>query len=199
MPVLIIDDEADQASLNTEVNQGLESRTYDALTQLRAAVPRHLYVQFTATPYAPLLLEPDDHLRPDFIELLQPGEGYTGGREFFVDHADVVVRPIPTLDEQAPRSLPTQLPKSLVEAFGSFVAGTALLLAKRPHRGASLDARAQHPAQRRPGAVSLPSAALGAPLDRGGHYSAGCRRATAAADERARTDHLPRRSRRERP
>ena len=132
MPVLIIDDEADQASLNTEVNQGLESRTYDALTQLRAAVPRHLYVQFTATPYAPLLLEPDDHLRPDFIELLQPGEGYTGGREFFVDHADVVVRPIPTLDEQAPRSLPTQLPKSLVEAFGSFVAGTALLLRSDP-------------------------------------------------------------------
>jgi hypothetical protein len=132
LPVLIVDDEADQASLNTEVNRGQESRTYEALTQLRLATPRHLYVQFTATPYAPLLLEPDDHLRPDFIELLQPGEGYTGGREFFVDHADVVVRPIPTLDEQRPKSLPTQLPKSLVEAFGSFVAGTALLLGRDP-------------------------------------------------------------------
>jgi len=86
-------------------------------------------VQFTATPYAPLLLDPDDHLKPDFVELLQPGPGYTGGREFFAEHADLVVRPIPTLDEQPPKTLPTQLPRSLVEAFGSFVAGTSLLLA----------------------------------------------------------------------
>jgi hypothetical protein len=128
LPVLIIDDEADQASLNTKVSADGESRTYEAISRLRSAVPRHLYVQFTATPYAPLLLEHDDHLRPDFVELLQPGPGYTGGREFFVDNAEVVVRPIPTLDEQPPRTLPTQLPRSLVEAFGSFVAGTALLL-----------------------------------------------------------------------
>lgn len=132
LPVLIVDDEADQASLNTQVNAGAESRTYEAVGRLRRAAPKHLYVQFTATPYAPLLLEPNDHLRPDFVELLHPGPGYTGGREFFVDHADVVVRPIPTLDEQRPKSLPTQLPKSLVDAFGNFVAGTSLLLAEDP-------------------------------------------------------------------
>ncbi len=128
LPVLVVDDEADQASLNTQVKKGEESRIYEAIGRLRKAIPAHLYVQFTATPYAPLLLEPDDRLRPEFVELLHPGPGYTGGREFFVDHADVVVRPIPTLDEQPAKSLPTQLPKSLVEAFGSFVAGTALLL-----------------------------------------------------------------------
>lgn len=125
---LIIDDEADQASLNTQVKQGTESRTFESIRNLRNAIPNHLYVQFTATPYAPLLLDPDDSLRPDFVQLLHPGPGYTGGREFFVDHADMVVRPIPTLDEQRPKSLPTQLPKSLVEAFGSFIAGSALLL-----------------------------------------------------------------------
>lgn len=130
LPVLIVDDEADQASLNTQVNAGAESRTYEAVGRLRQAAPKHLYVQFTATPYAPLLLEPKDHLRPDFVELLHPGPGYTGGREFFVDQADVVVRPIPTLDEQRPKSLPTQLPKSLVDAFGNFIAGTALLLTR---------------------------------------------------------------------
>jgi hypothetical protein len=132
IPTLIVDDEADQASLNTQVNQGSESRTYESIGRLREAAPRHLYVQFTATPYAPLLLDPDDHLRPDFVELLHPGPGYTGGREFFVDQAEVVVRAIPTLDEQRPKSLPTQLPRSLVQAFGSFVAGTALLLAADP-------------------------------------------------------------------
>jgi hypothetical protein len=132
VPVLMVDDEADQASLNTQVNQGAESRTYEAIRRLRDATPNHLYVQFTATPYAPLLLEPDDHLRPDFVELLHPGPGYTGGREFFVDNSHIVVRPIPTLDEQRPKTLPTQLPKSLVEALASFVAGTALLLGADP-------------------------------------------------------------------
>jgi len=126
--VLIVDDEADQASLNTKVSRQAESETYAAIARLRANAPRHLYVQYTATPYAPLLLEPDDHLSPDFLTVLHPGPAYTGGREFFVDHASRVLRPIPTTDEQPPRGLPTQLPGSLIQAFGSFVAGTALLL-----------------------------------------------------------------------
>lgn len=127
-PMLIVDDEADQASLNTQVSSATQSRTYAAIRRLRDAAKGHLYVQFTATPYAPLLLEPDDHLRPEFVELLQPGKGYTGGREFFVERADTVIRPIPTLDEQPPRGSITRLPKSLVSAFANFVAGTALLL-----------------------------------------------------------------------
>lgn len=128
IPVLIVDDEADQASLNTQVSAASRSRTYEAISKLREAAPGHLYVQFTATPYAPLLLEPDDHLRPEFVEMLQPGKGYTGGREFFVERADTVIRPIPTLDEQPPRGSITRLPRSLVSAFANFVAGTALLL-----------------------------------------------------------------------
>jgi hypothetical protein len=129
---LIVDDEADQASLNTAVRQSSESRTYEAIGALRKALPNHLYVQFTATPYAPLLLEPDDHLLPSFIEFLHPGPGYIGGREFFVDYADKVVRPIPALDEQASKSLPIELPSSLINAFASFVAGAALLLNTDP-------------------------------------------------------------------
>lgn len=133
VPILIVDDEADQASLNTQVSKAGESRVYEAVTALRRSAPSHLYVQFTATPYAPLLLESGDHLRPDFVELLQPGPGYTGGREFFVDNANVVVRPIPTLDEQRPKSLPTLLPRSLTAAVGSFIAGSALLLGRDEH------------------------------------------------------------------
>ena len=128
VPALVVDDEADQASLNTKVRSDDESRIYAAIAELRRALPNHLYVQYTATPYAPLLLDPSDDLSPDFVEMLTPGPGYTGGREFFVDHAARVVRPIPTADEQAPRGLPTQLPGSLIKALGSFVAGTAMLL-----------------------------------------------------------------------
>lgn len=127
LPVLIVDDEADQASLNTQ-GEAAESKTYEAIRELREAVPRHLYVQYTATPYAPLLLEADDLLRPQFVEFLQPGPGYTGGREFFVDFADRVVRDVPSLEEQVAKNLPLALSGSLTKALGSFLAGAAMLL-----------------------------------------------------------------------
>ena len=127
-PTLIIDDEADQASLNLATPSGNDSKTYEAISRLRASAPMNLYVQYTATPYAPLLISPDDHLVPQFVEFLQPGAGYTGGREFFIDFADRVVRDVPILEEQD-RHAPIELPQSLVDALGSFVAGAALLLA----------------------------------------------------------------------
>lgn len=128
---LVVDDEADQSSLNTRVSQGEDSRTYSAIARVRKALSQHLYVQYTATPYAPLLLDPSDDLLPEFVELLHPGPGYTGGREFFVDHSETVVRTVPDLDEQTPRGLPTLLPGSLVTALASFQAGAALLLFNR--------------------------------------------------------------------
>lgn len=127
-PVLVIDDEADQASLNTSVKQGAESSTYAAVSELRAALGPHMYVQYTATPYAPLLLDLNDHLLPEFVTLLHPGPGYTGGREFFVDHAETVIRPIPTSDEQVAKVLPQRLPGSLATALANFLVGAAALL-----------------------------------------------------------------------
>lgn len=127
-PVLVIDDEADQASLNTSIKQGSESSTYAAISELRAALGPHMYVQYTATPYAPLLLDLNDHLLPEFVTLLHPGPGYTGGREFFVDHADTVIRPIPTSDEQVSKVLPQRLPASLESALANFLIGAAALL-----------------------------------------------------------------------
>lgn len=124
--VLIIDDEADQASLNTSKNA--ESSTYAAIRELRNAVPSHLYVQYTATPYAPLLLDAADILSPQHVEFLTPGKGYTGGKQFFIDNADRVVRNVPLLDEQASKTPPMQLQRSLYQALSAFLAGSALLL-----------------------------------------------------------------------
>ena len=77
--MLVIDDEADQASLNTKVNQGQESTTYTRLSELRDALPSHTLLQYTATPQALLLINIADTLSPDFVHVLQPGEGYVGG------------------------------------------------------------------------------------------------------------------------
>lgn len=126
LKVLIIDDEADQASLNT--SRDSESKTYAAIKDLRNSVPNHLYVQYTATPYAPLLLGAADILSPQFVEFLAPGKGYTGGKEFFIDNVATVVRNVPLLDEQASKTPPIQLQTSLLQALASFLAGAALLL-----------------------------------------------------------------------
>lgn len=130
-PVIVIDDEADQASLNT-AGEAAESKTYAAVKKLRSSVPAHLYVQYTATPYAPLLLDAENLLSPQYVEFLAPGPGYTGGKEFFIDFADRVIRDVPALEEQASKTPPLQLPSSLIAALGSFIAGAALLLAADP-------------------------------------------------------------------
>lgn len=124
---LVIDDEADQASLNTQANNLGESSTYAAIKNLRSILPSHLYVQYTATPYAPLLLSPDDHLMPTHVEFLLPGSGYTGGREFFIDHAEKVLRNIPSQDEQNARIQITELPKSLEVALANYFVGAVHL------------------------------------------------------------------------
>jgi hypothetical protein len=132
VPTLILDDEADQASLNSKVNEDSESKIYEALGKLQESAPIHLYVQFTATPYAQLLLEPDDRLAPDFVEFLLPGNGYVGGREFFIDNAEKVVRPISASDEQSANTKLVDVPTSLKLATANFIAGSALLLVNDP-------------------------------------------------------------------
>ena len=129
---LIVDDEADQASLNTGVRSGTESAVYAAIDLLRDAVQDHAFIQFTATPYAPLLLDSTDPLFPRFVKFLQPGAGYTGGREFFVDHASKVLRTVPVGDEQPSSSSPTVLPGSLLSALWNFLVGAAILLETQP-------------------------------------------------------------------
>lgn len=91
--VLIIDDEADQASLNNygrknskedrDKEEEERSSTYDAILRLRAALPGNTYIQYTATPQANILISMQDLLSPKSHTLLTPGEGYIGGKLFF--------------------------------------------------------------------------------------------------------------------
>jgi hypothetical protein len=132
LKILIIDDEADQASLNTHVARGGKSSTFSAIEDLRSSCPGHLYVQYTATPYAPLLLAQGSLLLPDRIEFLQPGHGYIGGKEFFIEHRSQVIRTIPETDEQNSRTSLSELPKSLVSALACFFTGATVLFLEDP-------------------------------------------------------------------
>lgn len=82
---MIIDDEADQASLNTYTSKGGEqvSRINKVITDFRKFFRVNTYLQVTATPQALFLQRPDGFYRPSFTVLSEPGAGYVGGEAFF--------------------------------------------------------------------------------------------------------------------
>ncbi len=86
---LIIDDEADQASLDTQTsrrarNPNIEpGRINELITQVRGRFPLHVYLQVTATPQALFLQDANHPYRPEFTILTEPGKGYIGGQTFF--------------------------------------------------------------------------------------------------------------------
>ena len=124
VPTLIIDDEGDQASLNALVNRDGESTTYRRILELRRQIPHRSYLQYTATPQAPLLINIIDLLSPEFAEVLVPGGDYTGGEEFFINRRDLLVR-IPEHDRFRWNNPPTEPPNSLIDAMRIFFVGAA--------------------------------------------------------------------------
>jgi Z1 domain-containing protein/type III restriction/modification enzyme restriction subunit len=86
---LIFDDEADQSSLNTNANRFREeqSSVNNEINNLLNQTKPVGYIQVTATPQALLLQNLNSIYRPDFIILLEPGEGYVGGDTLFLSKA----------------------------------------------------------------------------------------------------------------
>ncbi|MGL5825376.1 MAG: Z1 domain-containing protein [Nocardioides sp.] len=94
LPVLIIDDESDLASVDTTnpakwKTGAAEKRKRTAINQLITEIleicPRAQYVGYTATPFANVFVDPDDErdLFPaDFVLSLRPPPGYMGVQKF---------------------------------------------------------------------------------------------------------------------
>jgi len=90
LPVMIIDDESDEASIDTSGGPD-PSSTNRELRRLLEVFRKRSYVGFTATPYANCFI-PDDKLHRDWGEDLYPGDFilplrtskvYTGSEKFF--------------------------------------------------------------------------------------------------------------------
>ena len=124
VPVLIVDDEADQASLNNETSQNAESTTYTRLMELRAVIPHHTYLQYTATPQAPLLINIIDSLSPNFVAVLEPGSDYVGGRDFFRENRHLI-KSIPPGEVPTRINPPVEPPDTLLDALRIFIVGIA--------------------------------------------------------------------------
>lgn len=104
IPVLVIDDEADQASVNTKgnrrdpsVDDETESDASDPsltnalIRDILQRIPRATYIAYTATPFANILIDPGavdcevgtDLFPKDFVVQLPRPDGYTGTEELF--------------------------------------------------------------------------------------------------------------------
>ncbi len=145
LPVLIVDDEADQAGLNNLVSAGEESTTYQRLCALKDAIPHHTFLQYTATPQGPLLINLIDVLSPDFAVPLTPGPGYTGGKNFFLG-SHPLLRVIPPEEIPSTANELDGPPPSLLEAMRIFFLGAASGAIRDQQRGNR--AMMVHPSQR---------------------------------------------------
>lgn len=139
LPMLLIDDEADNASVNTKV---------DSVTAINKGIRKLLelfekanYVGFTATPYANIFIDPDseekmlkeDLFPRDFIYALEAPSNYIGARTIFGENAKYGY--MLESDDDCEMALPIRhkkddalqyLPESLKEALAAFFIANAV-------------------------------------------------------------------------
>lgn len=134
--ILMVDDEADQASLDTAVNRpgSGPSGVNREISALRGAVTSLAFVQTTATPQALLLQDMNAPYRPDFVRVTTPGTDYCGGDTFFIDENFAnprYLRFVPLLDVTTLRTNQV-LPPTLQAAVYQFLVGAAFLRVRGP-------------------------------------------------------------------
>jgi hypothetical protein len=117
------------------------------LLEVRDAVPHHSFLQYTATPQAPLLINIIDALSPSFVEVLEPGTGYVGGQLFFSGNMPLVgvIDPEDISTDDNPLVDP---PEPLREALRVFLLGVAAGLVEGQSTRNLRRSMLVHPSQR---------------------------------------------------
>lgn len=136
VPMLLIDDEADNASINTNKDELDPTRTNMTIRRILGLFAKSSYVGYTATPFANIFINPDelpdnvpDELFPrDFIYCLDAPTNYFGAEKVFINDetSKRALRCIEDAEELLPLSHKTNwevkaLPNSLYRAFDEFI------------------------------------------------------------------------------
>jgi hypothetical protein len=152
VPVLLLDDEADQATPNSAAAREQFTRINQLVRQIWGEIPTGTYVGYTATPFANIFMDPNDEeeLYPaDFIIDLPRPDAYFGAERVFgrepLDDADDpdpgldMVRDVPDDDAELLKppskkdtreSFDPELPGSLIDAVTWFLVATAIRRAR---------------------------------------------------------------------
>ncbi len=145
-PMLLIDDEADNASIDIKYGKGEVSRINGQIRELLALFRRSCYVGYTATPFANIFIDPDsddevykqDLFPRHFIIGLDAPTNYFGARKVFIDGVpdEEDARPsflrfitdngdvLPT-KHKIDHNL-TSLPQSMIDALRCFLVARAI-------------------------------------------------------------------------
>lgn len=138
-PMLLIDDEADNASINTAYAREEVTRINGQIRELLSLFHRSCYVGYTATPFANIFIDPDtddEALKQDlfprhFIIGLDAPSNYFGAQKVFLDARDRHIRLIEDNEDLLPikhkidQSIDV-LPDSLVRAVRAFFVARAI-------------------------------------------------------------------------
>ena len=144
IPMLLIDDEADNASINIRRNAGEVSRINGQIRQLLRIFTKSCYVGYTATPFANIFIEPssddemigEDLFPRSFIVSLDPPSNYFGANSVFLESEDSrYIRHIDDNEDHIPIKhtkdfVVGSLPPSLLEAMRAFVIARAVRLSR---------------------------------------------------------------------
>lgn len=141
-PLLLIDDEADNASINTAEDPGATTAINAVIREILTLFERRSYIGYTATPFANIFIDPDTEnamLRDDlfpkhFIKALDPPSNYVGAARVFTAEGDLRPTMVNVVSDYL-ASLPlkhksdhviTELPGSLMMAMRVFVLTRAI-------------------------------------------------------------------------
>jgi hypothetical protein len=141
-PLLLIDDEADNASINTTSDPEKTTAINGSIREILALFQRSTYVGYTATPFANIFIDPEsddemlkDDLFPEhFIKALDPPTNYVGASRVFAADGNLRSQMIREIDDFAD-ILPLKhkkdhpfdkLPSSLYEAIRVYVLTRAI-------------------------------------------------------------------------
>jgi len=140
-PMLLIDDEADNASVNTN-SEDSPTAINLGIRQLLSLFTRSSYVGVTATPYANIFIDPEsehemvenDLFPNDFVYSLSPPSNYIGSSHYFGENGIYEEKLCEVVDAEAIIPLKhkkeyvlSTLPDSLYEALGYFMLCNAVM------------------------------------------------------------------------
>ncbi|WP_256644139.1 Z1 domain-containing protein [Stenotrophomonas sp. 9(2022)] len=139
LPMLVIDDEADNASVDTSKDPNAPKKINSLIRDLLGLSTRNAYIGYTATPFANIFIDPDaeiasqgkDLFPREFVVGLEAPTNYVGPHSFFGGDSAGLTVDLEGTDDWLPPSHKISwrvegLHHSLVEAIDCFVLSKAI-------------------------------------------------------------------------